>query len=111
MAVRSQQLYRGTLTLSGPATLFTVPADRTAIIRSLELSKPTTGVVTVTFDTHDATTTRTFEIVGLPTAAGSVYFERWIVLLPGQSVRAAMTSTLAPVDVHISGPLLFGAPS
>lgn len=94
-------LYRGTLTTTATATLYTVPASTTAIITNIVVANRTASQATLTLDLD------TFYVAfQLPVEANSVVtFDMKQVLATTKLIRGG-SGTSTALDVHISGVLV-----
>lgn len=106
MAVRSLELghVKATSTLQ---SFYTVPAGRTAILKSLVIGKGATGSAVCTITVLRGANAYFVAVVSLSNLGGqATQIDRWMVFEPGDVLRA-ITDGLT-VDVWASGAELLG---
>jgi len=91
---------------SSAATLYTVPASTTAILRYMRLTNTSGSDRTVTVSVGaDAAGTRIFSAMTIPASGGSVDWSGFIPLTAGEVIQgyasgaSAITAVLAAVEV------------
>lgn len=125
MPVRSRRLGDTSVATTGggaTTTIFTVPADRTAIVKDIRawLSAATTPPIKITFVVlRPDATTRSVDAMRADAAAEPFYSlpadakpERgpWIVLHEGDALRVSQPANCT-VQTYVSGTLLDGDPA
>lgn len=97
MADTLKQLYKGTLGTSS-ATLYTVPASTTAIIKEIVLANKTAT---------DATATITFDGVNIVPAKKVPANDALVVelhsIMPTATIIAGLAGTASAIDIYVSG--------
>lgn len=102
MAVRSKRLWGPTTITGSPVLLYTCPAGETALIKQLEVG-PAGGIgATVTFYLNGTAVGTRLHSLGLAANSWSSEAGLFIVLHPGDELRAAVSTG----SVQVSG---FGA--
>lgn len=110
MAVRTRRLSGPTLVASlGVATLYTVPTDRTAIIKSVQTwpsGAPGAGTAVTLYIGAPATGTKALV---LSSASGEDH-RTWIVLHEGETLQVG-NGMASSVAICVNGTLLMGDPA
>lgn len=108
MAVRSRRFFGPTTLGATTAILYTVPAERTAVVRTLTLVNRSAGAVLAVITLNGGASSEGLAYVSLPTQTSTVLTAD-LVLNPGDVLRGFATAAGA-VAVAAFGSLLDGAP-
>jgi len=95
-AVRTKTLCAETATTT-LTSIYTCPNGETAIIKSLTMGKFATGAVNLTITTLRAATAYGLHIEAFSLAAAVRHLNCWIVLMPGDVLRAQTDANTATV--------------
>lgn len=115
MSVRTRRLGEAifvTTSTSLSGTIFTVPADRTAIVKELVVSQVAGSVPTTFYCYVDTAGADTLQVAAVTVAANDapVVLPRWLVMHEGDQFVFAQSSGRT-ANVYVSGTLLAGDPS
>jgi hypothetical protein len=105
MAVRTKRLAQGIM--GGDVALYTVPAERTTIVRYLNFSNEAAGSITVTLRLRIGAVELVLRRITLAQQAG-VSFDTWLVLQPGDELLLRSGAGAAGLHYHLSGSELVG---
>lgn len=105
MTVRSRTLAASSVGAAG-ATLYTVPADRTAILKSIVVGKTGTPAQTVTLTIVRSAVTYGLLVNSLGIGASSAHHTVYVILQPGDQVRGQ--TDVGTVTLWLSGVELAG---
>lgn len=90
----------------GSTTIYTVPAGETAIVKTIASNKAAAGAVVMDLIVRRAGVSRTVFRRTYPVVATVAYDELWLVLMPGDELRA--TTDTGSVTLWVSGTELEG---
>ena len=106
MAVRSLQL-GGVKATTALTTVYTCPAAKTAVVKESSVGKGATGALVCQVTVLGGAVAWLVGVFSLPNlGAQNVHAERWLVLEPGDVLRAITDGLTA--DVWVSGAELAG---
>jgi len=108
MARTPKRLVGPALIVTGPTTVYTVPALTKTIIRHLHFQNPSGAAVTISLSIGaDAAGTRLFQTFSIPAAAagvtGSVVDYFWYVIMDAAEILTLSAGTTNIVTATISG--------
>lgn len=113
MAVRSDELVDAAHVFNGAVqTLYTVPADRTVIIKDVRVRRQGNANAFIWVVGAGGSATVILEVAAAPAAAAQAVKDPppWIVLREGGQIRCFGTNGEI-ADLHISGAVLSGDPT
>lgn len=104
-SVRTKTL-AATTAVVGPATIYTCPVGETAIVKSIASAKLAAGGVSMDLSITRAAVNRVVFRRVYPVTSTVAYDELWVVLMPGDELRAA--TDVGQVTLWVSGTELEG---
>lgn len=112
MPVRSRRLAAGTAPASALTAIYTVPADRVAIVKNvfLEIATGGAGVVTLSVGLNGGVGVIVYTTTGPVAGPVPQFWPEWVALNETDQLRISTAAGIT-VDYWVSGALLDGDPS
>lgn len=109
MPVRSRRLFLATGVGTSNVTAYTVPADRTAVLKTLSISNTAALANTLFLQSNASGSFQDYgAVAAIPGSGGLEVVNLFMVWHPGEVIRVRAANS--GLNIYASGALLFGAP-